>query len=363
MDPENNTPPADSTPPAEQTPLEAFDAGMAAAEPSIDELAPAPAQAQAEPPPGTVEANEAAAAAASAPPAAEGQPPADPPAADDTAAEVQALGLKDKAADRFRELSEERKTMAPFREALDKAGIKDAAELPKLVERAKVGEDMVNMVMETGASPEQYGKTLDYLGLLGRLGKGDTAAGEEAWKLMQGELAALAQLLGREAPGHDPLDQHRDLADLVTAGEMPRERALEVAQLRAQQAVQGQGFRLQQEQQAAQAAEQQGRTWLQQFDATMGASDPNYAAKRPMLNALVANIRQTVPPSQWPQAVQAAYASIPSFPAPAASASAAPAQPAKPPPGPMRPSGPQPSMLPDNASPMEALDFGMRQAG
>lgn len=362
MDPENTAPPADATPPAEQTPLEAFDAGMAAAEPSTDELASTPAAAQPVPPPGTVEANEAAAAATAATPA-EGQPPVENAAADEAAAEVQALGLKDKAAERFRELAEERKTMAPFREALDKAGIKDAAELPKLVERAKVGEDMVNMVMETGASPEQYGKTLDYLGLLGRLGKGDTAAGEEAWKLMQGELAALAQLLGREAPGHDPLNQHRDLADLVAAGEMPRERALEVAQLRAQQAVQGQGFRLQQEQQAAQAAEQQGRTWLQQFDATMGASDPNYAAKRPMLNALVANIRQTVPPSQWPQAVQAAYASIPAFPAPAAAAPAAPAQPAKPPPGPMRPSGPQPSMLPDNASPMEAFDFGMRQAG
>lgn len=357
--------------------MAALDAGIAAAD---AETAPAAEAAPVETPP--ADANTPPADDQGAAPPADGQPPAhpqegvppgdgQPPAAAegeqqpdaDTEAEIASLGLKEKSAERFRGMAAEIKELAPLREAMKAAGIEDVARLPELVQRSKVGEDMVQMVVETGASPEQYGMALDYLGLIGKAQQGDLVAAEKAYEVMGKEYAALAKMLGKEAPGiHDPLANHQDLRAEVEAGDLPRARAVEIAGQRDRAAYTGSVERQRTESQhAAEQAEQQGVQWLNTFDAQMSREDPAYAAKRPALDEAVRQIRQQYHPSEWAQRTALAYARI-QTPV-AAAAPAAPAAPAQPRPGPMRPSGPRPAMDPTTfASPMDALEYGIQQA-
>ncbi|PZT01177.1 hypothetical protein A7X89_02330 [Stenotrophomonas maltophilia] len=358
--------------------MAALDAGIAAAD---AETAPAAEAAPVETPPAdatTPPADEpnAAPPADGQPPAQpqEGAPPADgqPPAAAegdqqpdaDTEAEIASLGLKEKSAERFRGMAAEIKELAPLREAMKAAGIEDVGRLPELVQRSKVGEDMVQMVVETGASAEQYGMALDYLGLIGKAQQGDLVAAEKAYEVMGKEYAALAKMLGKEAPGiHDPLANHQDLRAEVEAGDLPRARAVEIAGQRDRAAYTGSVERQRTEsQQAAEQAEQRGIEWLKRFDAEMAQEDPSYAAKRPQLNEAVRQIREQYHPSEWAQRTALAYARI-QAPAAAAPTVAAPAAPVQPRPGPVRPSGPRPAMDPTTfASPMDALEYGIQQA-
>ncbi|WP_439448641.1 hypothetical protein [Stenotrophomonas sp. ATs4] len=303
----------------------------------------------------------------------EGAPPADgqPPAAAegeqqpdaDTEAEITALGLKEKSAERFRGMASEIKELAPLREAMKAAGIEDVARLPELVQRSKVGEDMVQMVMETGASSEQYGMALDYLAMISKAGQGDMAEAEKAYTMLSGEVAALAKILGKEVPGvHDPLAAHSDLRSEVEAGDLPRARAIEIAGQRDRTAYAGGVERQRTEsQQAAEQAEQKGIDWLKRFDVEMAQEDPGYAVKRPQLSEAVRQIREQFHPSEWAQRTALAYARIQ---APvAAAAPAAPAAPAQPRPGPMRPGGPRPAMDPVAFDdPLAALDYGIQKA-
>ncbi|WWW37379.1 hypothetical protein V8017_16105 [Stenotrophomonas rhizophila] len=355
--------------------LSALDAGIAAADtdtPPASEAVPADAAPPADA--GTPPADDP-----NATPPADGQSPAQPqdgaPPADgqqqvadaqpdaETEAEITSLGLKEKSAERFRGMAAEIKELAPIREAMKAAGIEDVARLPELVQRSKVGEEMVQMVFETGASSEQYGAALDYLGLIAKAQKGDMSAAGVAYDVMSKELAVLAQMLGKEVPGvHDPLAAHRDLLAEVEAGDLPRSRAVEIAGQRDRSKYADSVKTQQQEtQQAAAQAEQRGIDWLKRFDADMAQEDPSYAAKRPQLNEAVRQIREAYHPSEWAQRTALAYARI-QVAAPAAGA-AAPAAPSQPRPGPMRPSGPRPAMAPqafDN--PLDALNFGIEEA-
>ncbi|HHA2716185.1 hypothetical protein [Stenotrophomonas maltophilia] len=357
--------------------MAALDAGIAAAD---AETAPAAEPAPVETPP--ADAATPPADDPSAVPPADGQPPAQPqegaPPADgqpaaaaegeqqpdaDTEAEIASLGLKEKSAERFRGMAAEIKQSRATVDALKAAGIEDVASLPDLVQRSKVGEDMVQMVVETGASAEQYGMALDYLGLISKAQQGDMVAAEKAYTTMTGELAALAKLLGKEVPGvHDPLANHQDLRAEVEAGDLPRARAVEIAGQRDRTAYTGSVERQRTEsQQAVEQARQDAFDGLQAYDAEMKATDPSYLAKREVLQGHVKAIMATYPPREWERRTAIAYASIklPEQPM----TPAAPAAPAQPRPGPMRPSGPRPAMDPTTfASPMDALEYGIQQA-
>lgn len=372
---EPDTTPTDLTTDA----LSALDAGIAAAdaeEAPAAEAAPADTAPPADATTPPADDPNAAPPADGQPPAQpqEGAPPADgqPPAAADaqpqpdaeTEAEIASLGLKDKTAERFRTLASEVKELAPIRDALKAAGIEDVAKLPELVQRSKVGEDMVQMVVETGMNSDQYGMLLDYGGLIAKATNGDMKAAADAFEMITKEIAPLAKLLGREVPGfHDPLAGHSDLQAKVASGDLPRDSALEIAGQRDRMAYTGSVERQRTEsQQAATQAEQQGIDWLKRFDAEMAQEDPSYAAKRPQLSEAVRQIREQYHPSEWAQRTALAYARI-QAPVAAAPPPAAPAQPATPRPGPMRPSGPRPAMAPqafDN--PMDALNFGIEEA-
>lgn len=360
--------------------MAALDAGIAAAD---AETAPAAEPAPVETPP--ADAATPPADDPSAVPPADGQPPAEPqegaPPADgqppaaaeveqqpdaDTEAEITALGLKEKAAERFRGMAAEIKELAPLREAMKAAGIEDVARLPELVQRSKVGEDMVQMVLDTGMNSDQYGMLLDYGGLIAKATNGDMKAAADAFDMIAKEIAPLAKLLGREVPGfHDPLANHQDLRAEVEAGDLPRARAVEIAGQRDRAAYTGSVERQRTEsQQAVEQARQDAFDGLQAYDAEMKATDPSYLAKREVLQGHVKAIMATYPPREWERRTAIAYASI-RLPEQTMSpaAPAAPAAPAQPRPGPMRPSGPRPAMDPTTfASPMDALEYGIQQA-
>ena len=286
--------------------------------------------------------------------------PDDKPAERDEAVEkeIKDLGLKGRTEERFRELTGQVKELAPIREALDKAGIKDVAQLPQIIQSARERDEFISMVQETGATPEQYGQSLDYLGLITRAANGDMDAAKQAYEVISKEQAALAQVLGIEVPGvHDPLAEHKDLQADVENGDLSRERALEIARSRAQQAtgqrVQQQRNQQQEQTRAQQQAEQQGIVALQQWEAGK-LSDPAYAAIRPALDTEVAKIRQKLPPGQWVQATEYACRAL--------MAEAAARKP-KPPVAPLRP-GPTRPVL-DKAEfddPVEAMMAGIQAA-
>ncbi|KAK6697747.1 hypothetical protein SNK04_013842, partial [Fusarium graminearum] len=320
---EPDTTPTDLTTDA----LSALDAGIAAADAEEAPAAePTPADTTPQADAGTPPADDPNAA-----PPADGQPRPSrrkPQPDAETEAEIASLGLKDKTAERFRTLASEVKELAPIRDALKAAGIEDVAKLPDVVRRAEAGDFLFDEISKTGTSPEQYGMALDYLGLVAKAGQGDLAAAEKAYEVMGKEYAALAKMLGKEAPGiHDPLAAHADLRAEVEAGDLPRARAIEIAGQRDRAEYTGTVQRHQQEtQQAAQKAEERGIQWLQQFDADMRQEDPAYEAKRPALNEAVRQIRETYHPSEWAQRTALAYARIQ---APVAvAAPPAPAQPA-----------------------------------
>lgn len=357
--------------------MAALDAGIAAAD---AETAPAAEPAPVETPP--ADAATPPADDPSVVPPADGQPPAQPqegaPPADgqppaaaegeqqpdaDTEAEIASLGLKEKAAERFRGMAAEIKELAPLREAMKAAGIEDVAKLPDVVKRAEAGDFLFEEISKTGTSPEQYGMALEYLGLIAKAGRGDLVAADKAYTTMAAEMAVLAKMLGKEVPGvHDPLANHQDLRAEVEAGELLRARAVEIAGQRDRAAYTGSVERQRTEsQQAVEQARQDAFDGLQAYDAEMKAADPSYLAKREVLQGHVKAIMATYPPREWERRTAIAYASIklPEQPM----SPAAPAAPAQPRPGPMRPGGPGPAMVPTTfASPMDALEFGIQQA-
>lgn len=280
----------------------------------------------------------------------EGEQPKDQPDAD-TEAEIASLGLKEKSAARFREMATEIKELAPIRDQLKAAGVESINDLPRVIERAKDADGLIAMITDTGATPDQYGQTLDYLKVANAAASGDPKAAEQALEMIMSEAAVWAKALGREIPGvHDPLAGHDDLAEAVEQGDMDRKHAVELAAARERSQSMQQHQQQTSQQQQAETMQQQARQQLVQWDQQM-AQDPAYQAKRPMLDAMVRNIRATLPPDQWLAATQQAFASIPDVPTPA---------PRAPAPSPVRPGGPRGGLAPKKFESVEdALDFAL----
>ncbi len=277
-------------------------------------------------------------------------------------AEISGLGLKQKAADRMRELHSQAKELAPLKEALEKAGITDVASLPQLVERAKTAEEMVNLVVETGANAEQYARALDYLAASTAASAGNLDAAEKLWEYLTGEMAVVGRMLGREVPGIvDPLAAHADLRDEVDDGNITRARALELAKARdneaAAKARQAQAAERTSAGHAQQQAIQQGKESLNALGARLLEADPEgYNAKAPYLVAKLREIATKFPPHQWAEQGAIAYAAI-----------KLPAKPAQAPGagfngGPVRPTGPTPHLTATYKTPEEALEAGIDAA-
>jgi hypothetical protein len=278
-------------------------------------------------------------------------------------AEIKALGLQVKGAERFRKMASEIKAFAPIKEALEKAGIKDAATfqaaMPQLVQRSRDLDDMVGMVSETGATPEMYTAMLDYLAASTKAVKGDPAAAQLCYDRTLKELAVWAKLLGKEVPGIvDPLAAHPDLQKEVEAGDLTRERALEIAQSRSAGTLLRGRIARDEQNTAAQQAQVAGKSALNTLEAKLKAADPDYLRKREFFLPAVRRIVAKYPPDQWAAEAERAYTEIPALPP----VQAAPAPAPRPPPGPVR-GGARMQVAEVPKDPMEALEMGIAAAG
>lgn len=282
---------------------------------------------------------------------ADGEPPAEQPAEDvdaEVEAEIQELKATPAAATRIRELS---KRVKELNETLRAAGVEDVSTVGEIAERAKLAEDLTKMVMDTGATAEQYGQSLEYLRMVNAAKNGDRASAEKAFAVIEGEYRALALALGRKVDGIDQFAGWDDVRKRVEDGLLDEQDALEIIRLRNAERQMMEQRQSHQVQTAQQQAVESGRQALMAWDAQMAASDPTYAAKRDILSAQVAVIRQNLPPSQWVAATQQLYATLP---APAVQ------QQQKPAPGPVRP-GRAPALKREFDDPMDALNWALGQ--
>lgn len=348
---ESSTQPAVAKPAATDTPA-GDDKG--AAQPNPDELGADPAKPAAQAPaPDQPKPGDKPVVAKSEPDA-------------EVEAEIKQLRLSAKSADRFRTMSAEIKSLAPVKDAMEKAGIKDPVafvqqQVPVLLQRSKDFEDMVGMVSATGATPQMYTMMLDYMADAVSGAQGDLNAAQRAYDRTLKELSVWGKLLGREVPGLvDPLETHTDLKAAVEAGDITRELALKTAQERnANQLMRGRNERTDTAN-AQQQAQTAGRAALDTLEQQLKAKDADYLRKRDFFLPAVRRIVAKYPPDQWAAEAERAYAEIPALP----KAPAPPPPPAntRPLPGPVR-GGARMSVAHVPKDPMEALEMGIEAAG
>lgn len=162
-------------------------------------------------------------------------------------------------------------------------------------------------IESTKAPPEAVGESLEILRLIH---SGDPAQMGQALDKLEAARANLAKALGRDLPGVDPLGDHADLAAEVERGELSRQRALELARIRAaEQAQRNQS----QQQTAAQQREQaieQGAQAVDQLLAELKRTDASYATRMGVLQPMLRTIAANTPPERWVTAVREAYAAV-----------------------------------------------------
>lgn len=178
-------------------------------------------------------------------------------------------------------------------------------------ERDAVRKDfdyMVNGLQAVGASPEQYGETLSWLALFN---SNDPAQQEKALELVEGVAERLSTLLGKERTVGDPLGAHEDLRSAVAAGKVTPQYAREIARTRNQN-----GFKTElttaartqgQQQQQQTDTMNRARSDLNNIEASLKISDPQYEAKKAQIVPMLKPIFERLSPSEWPTAFQEAY--------------------------------------------------------
>lgn len=267
--------------------------------------------------------------------------------------EITGLGLKQKAADRFRELSAEVKELAPLRAEMEKLGVKDVAGLQAISQRAAERDELIGMVTETGATGEQFGQALDYIRLI------NSGGVDKAIEILTGELQTLCKAAGKAMPGvFDPLQGHPDLIAEVESGEMSQARAEELAGARTRDATLAEGRKAneaaarqaQDQEAAATRAHEDGKAAITALGHELAKNDPHYEAKLATLVPIIREISTKYPPGEWALRTELAYAKIPN---PAAKVPPATGTPVR--------SGVQvqPTLTPQFDDPMDALNFAL----
>lgn len=263
----------------------------------LDELSGTPSDKPADKP-----AAGAAPADEPAEPAADQDKPTEPPTADQEEAELLAGVKSERGKERIKQVFAERKQLE-----------QDVTEFRELVK-------------STGMSAQDFAQTLEF----GRLvNSGDEKNLRVALEMIEGQRAMLYQKLGVEAPGVDLLAGHDDLRDAVDNMEITRDKAVELAKYRKQQADVQQRQQAQvQQQQDRQAYEQtvtNAATAMEAYLQTR-ANEVDHQARMRVISEHFKNPENlqafvtTYQPNQWAATIKMMYDSIkvPNAPAPAA---------------------------------------------
>jgi hypothetical protein len=222
-------------------------------------------------------------------------------------------------------------------------------------------DEILGMITETRASPEQYGQMLGYLKLVN---SPDRADKERALAVMQNEVATLARMLGKPVPGVNMLQGHDDLIEEVSVGRLSQERAQEIAaaRARAQYELQaGQATRQQTEaQEARNRVVTEGRQQLAALEASL-KSDPHYLAKKAVLVKTLRPVFSRIDPREWGATFKRAYDALPApvVPRPTPTPTPTPVVPQN---TPLRAANPAGAATPAPSSALDALNQGLAQA-
>jgi len=164
-------------------------------------------------------------------------------------------------------------------------------------------------VASTGATPDQFGAML---GVLKDINAGDPASLRRAFTAIEAEYKNLASVLGVPASGVDPLAAHADLQEKVENGVLEQADALEIAQARADRALNQQYQQTSQNRSAVQTAQERGLDSVRQLGESLRAADPvAFAAKNPLLQPMIKMVVANQPPEKWPGMIQQLYNEIP----------------------------------------------------
>jgi|SRR5580700_1533233 hypothetical protein len=167
---------------------------------------------------------------------------------------------------------------------------------------------MINGIKATGTTPEQYGELLSWMSLFN---SGNPEQQGKALEILDNMADRLAMLIGKERNIGDAMTNHPDLRDAVAKGQITAQYAKEIARTR-----NGQTFRQEittQEQQRQQQIQQQTQekqgaiTSLNELEASLKATDPQYEAKKAQLLPILKPIFANLPPAQWRAQFEAAY--------------------------------------------------------
>lgn len=175
-----------------------------------------------------------------------------------------------------------------------------ADEVKTLREVAENNGQMIGAIMDTGATPQEFGAMVGYLGAVH---SEDPAKLEAAYTLLQSELQGLALRMGKPIPEVDWLNGHQDLIDAVRGGTTTREIAIESAMHRANaKRAKAVATEKAKQTETTQATEKDTETVTAELDALgeeLRASDPLYQAK---YNIIVPKLQaefKKLPPKQW----------------------------------------------------------------
>ena len=177
-------------------------------------------------------------------------------------------------------------------------------------------EQFRTVVQDSGMSGEDFARVLQYSKLVA---SGDANNLRVAMAYLDEQRTLLAQQLGEEVPGVNPLQQHPDLQQKVDSYEITREHALELAKYRHAESQRQQQLQVQQqsvqEHQQFQATVQQASAQVEAYLQTR-ANELDHKPRMAAIQAYFANPENlqrfvaTHAPEQWAQAVQWMYDSV-----------------------------------------------------
>lgn len=185
-------------------------------------------------------------------------------------------------------------------------------EVEPIVAENKQWREIVNA---TGATPEDLVQNFEYLALINT---GTPESLEKALGMLDSQRELIAIKLGRPVDGVDFLAGHKDLKDLVDAGEMDTAKAQELALLRRDK--QNRTAAIERQTQSSEQVEASlatGKREVDAVDASFKGVDPRYAEKIKILAPKFEMIAKTKAPHEWAEAFRNEYLSVTLPPAPA----------------------------------------------
>lgn len=216
----------------------------------------------------------------------------------DTAKLLDPGDMKGRTRERFVELGEKYKAVETERETFK-------AERDEAIGKI---EALGETVRATGASPEEFGQTLNLLALSHSSVPEDL---EQALAMLDRARETLSIKLGKPVAGIDLLAGQQDLLDAIEAGDMTRKHAEELAVLR-----RGKQREVEAVETVNRSAEKvdaeldAGKRQVDLVDSALKSTDPDYAEKIKALGSTLETIAKTKPPGEWAEAYRTAYAAV-----------------------------------------------------